>query len=74
MSRSRAAQRLSDFESSSVKLIAACALGLAGLATAQVSPPTRHALSVFTPSRPSDAPRATRLDAAPTSLKAAERR
>mgnify|MGYP006177001865 CR=1 FL=1 len=28
MSRSRAAQRLSDFESSSVKLIAACALGL----------------------------------------------
>ena len=37
MSRSRAAQRLSDFESSSVKLIAACALGLAGLATAQVS-------------------------------------
>ena len=68
MSRSRAAQRLSDFESSSVKLIAACALGLAGLATAQVSPPTRHALSVFTPSRLSDAPRPTRLDAANTGI------
>lgn len=74
MSRSRAAQRLSDFEASSVKLIAACALGLAGLATAQVSPPTRHALSVFTPSRLSDAPRPTRLDTVPTSLKGTERR
>jgi hypothetical protein len=50
MSRSRA-QRISDFESRSVQLIAACALGLAGIASAQVAPPTRHALNVFTPSR-----------------------
>jgi hypothetical protein len=61
MSRS-GAQRLSDFESRSVQLIAACALGLAGMASAPVAPPTRHALSVFTPSsRQADAPRPARL-------------
>lgn len=52
MSRSRSgAPRLSDFETRSVQLIAACTLGLAGIASVQVAPPTRHALTVFTPSR-----------------------
>lgn len=52
---------ISDFEKRSVQLMAACALGLAGIASVQVAPPTRHALSVFTPSRPADAPRPARL-------------
>ena len=52
---------ISDFEKRSVQMMAACALGLAGIASVQVSPPTRHALSVFTPSRLADAPRPVRL-------------
>ncbi len=53
---------ISDFEKRSVQLMAACALGLAGLSGVQVAPPTRHALSVFTPmSRQADAPRPARL-------------
>lgn len=74
MSRSRA-QRLSDFETRSVQLIAACALGLAGIASAQVAPPTRHALSVFTPSsRQADAPRPARLNHDATSTLSPTRR
>mgnify|MGYP001346192332 CR=1 FL=1 len=54
---------ISDFEKRSVQLMAACALGLAGLSSVQVAPPTRHALSVFTPSlRQADAPRPVRLN------------
>jgi len=53
MSLSRS-QRIADFEARSVQLIAACTLGLAGIASAQVAPPTRHALTVFTPSRMAD--------------------
>jgi hypothetical protein len=52
---------ISDFEKRSVQLMAACALGLAGIASVQVAPPTRHALSVFTPARQADAPRPARL-------------
>lgn len=53
---------ISDFEKRSVQLMAVCALGLAGLSSVQVAPPTRHALSVFTPSsRQADAPRLVRL-------------
>ena len=65
---------ISDFEKRSVQLVAACALGLAGIATVQVSPPTRHALSVFTPSRPADAPRPTRLAADALPLLTSNRR
>ncbi len=54
---------ISAFEQRSVQLMAACALGLAGLSGVQVAPPTRHALNVFTPvSRHADAPRPVRLD------------
>ena len=54
---------ISDFEKRSVQLMAACALGLAGLSSVQVAPPTRHALSVFTPSsRQADAPRPALLN------------
>lgn len=54
---------ISDFEKRSVQLMAACALGLAGLSSVQVAPPTRHALSAFTPSsRQADAPRPARLN------------
>ncbi len=60
---------ISDFEKRSVQLVAACALGLAGIAAVQVSPPTRHALSVFTPVRQADAPRPARLATVITSLK-----
>lgn len=53
---------VSEFEKRSVQLMAACALGLAGLSSVQVAPPTRHALSVFTPAaRQADAPRPVRL-------------
>jgi len=62
---------ISDFEKRSVQLMAACALGLAGIASVQVAPPTRHALSVFTPSRHADVPRPARLGTMPVSLKAA---
>jgi hypothetical protein len=41
MSRSRS-QRIADFEARSVQLIAACTLGLAGMASAQVAPPSRQ--------------------------------
>jgi len=61
MSRS-GAQRLSDFESRSVQLIAACALGLAGMASAQFSPPVRQGSAMFSPSRQGDAPRPARLN------------
>lgn len=63
MSRFRLQSPLSvtDFEKRSVQLVAACALGLAGLANVQVAPPTRHALSVFTPARLADVPRPARL-------------
>ncbi|MGQ3115103.1 MAG: hypothetical protein ACT6UH_06610 [Hydrogenophaga sp.] len=54
---------ISDFEKRSVQLMAACALGLAGLSSVQVAPPTRHALSAFTPSsRQADTPRPVRLN------------
>ena len=52
---------ISDFEKRSVQLVASCALGLAGIVSVQVTPPTRQALSAFTPSRIADAPRPTRL-------------
>jgi hypothetical protein len=52
---------ISDFEKRSVQLMAACALGLAGLSSVQVAPPTRHAVSVFTPSRLVDAAAPARL-------------
>lgn len=64
MSRFRLQSPLSasEFERRSVQLMAACALGLAGLSGVQVAPPTRHALSVFTPAaRQADAPRPVRL-------------
>ena len=62
---------LSDFEKRSVQLMAACALGLAGLSSVQVAPPTRHALNVFTPSsRQADAPRPVRLNPNTTLLPA----
>ena len=61
MSRSRA-QRLSDFESRSVQLIAACALGLAGMASAQFAPSVRQGSTMFSPSRQGDAPRPARLN------------
>ena len=41
MSRSRS-QRIADFEARSVQLIAACTLGLAGMASAQIAPPSRQ--------------------------------
>ncbi|QHE83589.1 hypothetical protein [Hydrogenophaga sp. BPS33] len=46
---------ISDFERRSVKLMAACALGLAGIAHVQVAPPTRQAIKSFTPARLADA-------------------
>lgn len=52
---------VSEFEQRSVRLFAACALGLAGIVSVQVAPPTRHAISAFTPSRLTDAPRPTPL-------------
>jgi hypothetical protein len=52
---------ISDFEKRSVQLMAACALGLAGIASVQVAPPTRHALNVFTPSRMADTDGPVRL-------------
>lgn len=52
---------VSDFEQRSVRLIAACALGLAGIVSVQVAPPTRNAISAFTPSRLTDAPGPARL-------------
>lgn len=64
MSRFRLQSPLSasEFEKRSVQLMAACALGLAGLSSVQVAPPTRHALSVFTPAaRQADAARPVRL-------------
>jgi hypothetical protein len=73
MSRSRA-QRLSDFESRSVQLIAACALGLAGMASAQYSPPVRQGSTMFSPSRQSDSPRPVRLNYDTSSSIAATRR
>lgn len=60
MSRS-GAKRLSDFETRSVQLIAACALGLAGMASAQLPPNARQSSSMFSPSRQADAPRPARL-------------
>lgn len=47
---------VSDFERRSVKLMAACALGLAGIAHVQVAPPTRQAMKTFTPARVAEAP------------------
>lgn len=52
---------VSDFEQRSVQIIAACALGLAGIAAVQVAPPTRHAVAVFTPSRLADVESPVRL-------------
>ena len=63
MSRYRSGtQRLSDFESRSVQLIAACALGLAGIASAQLAPPVRQGSTMSSPSRQGDAPRPARLN------------
>ena len=59
---------ISDFEKRSVQLMAACALGLAGIASVQVAPPTRHALSVFTPTRVIHSPRPAPAQVAPSRL------
>ncbi|WP_066271598.1 hypothetical protein [Hydrogenophaga palleronii] len=74
MSRSRprtTSQRLSQFEARSVQLIAACTLGLAGMASAQTGPPARQASSSSPSSssssvpapRQAQLPRIARLDA-----------
>ena len=52
---------VSDFEQRSVQIIAACALGLAGIAAIPVAPPTRQAVAAFTPSRLADAESPVRL-------------
>lgn len=75
MSRSRSgAQRLSDFESRSVQLIAACALGLAGMASAQLAPHARQSSSLFSSSRQGDAPRPAHLNYEASSTLSAARR
>lgn len=65
MSRSRS-QRIADFENRSVQLIAACTLGLAGMASAQMASPVRHAghaSAMFSAtSRSTDIPRPARLN------------
>ncbi|MDO9435611.1 hypothetical protein [Hydrogenophaga sp.] len=61
--RLHAPLKISDFEQRSVQLIAACALGLAGIVSVQVAPPTRQAVSVFTPARVADAGRPALLPA-----------
>ncbi len=73
MSRSRprtTSQRMSHFEARSVQLIAACTLGLAGMASAQTGPPARQASSSSPSSsssvpapRQAELPRIARLDA-----------
>ncbi len=75
MSRFRIQSPLSvtHFEQRSVQLIAACALGLAGIVSVQVSPPTRQAMAAFTPSRHADAPRPAQL-AHHTIVKTSQRR
>lgn len=61
MPRHDTTSRMPEFDHRSVKLIATCALGLAGIVGVQVAPPTRQALSAFTPSRMADGAGPVRL-------------
>ncbi len=72
MPRSRRIQSplsVSDFERRSVQLIAACALGLAGMASVQMAPASaRQASALSSPARQGEAPRPVRLDQEPAAV------
>jgi hypothetical protein len=75
MSRSRSgAPRLSHFETRSVQLIAACALGLAGMASAHFASPARQGSTLLSTSRQGDAPRPARLNHDATASPSSTRR